>query len=192
MTPRIVLYKGTNLLDKAIEWQTRSDYSHACILINPNEVVESAPGKGVQHRIVSDDELATCDQFLVPDMTDDQWNIALKFIEGEMGCGYDWLGDFRFITRQPGGDPNRWFCSELVFAALAQADYYLLRNIEAWAVSPALIGLSPLIIPMNPDNNKKIFIRSKIVLEVKVPLSIHNHVNTLVSKIHTDVRSSIL
>jgi hypothetical protein len=56
------------------------------------------------------------------------------------------LSDWSHIDRL--SIPNaRWFCSELVFAALAHAGVHLFARIEPWAVSPGLLAISPLLSP---------------------------------------------
>ena len=143
-TPAILLYRGTSTIDRLIQWQTRSPYSHAAIWLPSCSVVESANGIGVRHRVACTDD-ATADVFEVPSATAAQWMRAIDFCTAEIGCKYDWIGIARFLTRKPGGDPDKWFCSELVAAAFEFAGVPLLERIEPWAISPGLIAISPLL-----------------------------------------------
>lgn len=148
---KLLLYNGSGWISKAIEWQTcaRGDdkYSHAALLYpDGNTVIESYQGAGVRTRRFDDPafDSSLVDAFDVKGMTALQWACALKYAEGELGCGYDYRGIIRFITRKDGGDPTRWWCSELAFAAIANIGIALLRA-NPWQVDPARLGISPLI-----------------------------------------------
>jgi len=147
--PAILLYRGTSLIDRLIKWQTRSMYSHAAILLPNGNIIESYPGIGVRLRESKingwdfDCDLnCFVDLYDVPEATPAQWLRAIDFCYAENGAGYDWKGIARFVTRLPGGDPQRWFCSELVAAAFRAAGVPLLARIEPWAVSPELLSIS--------------------------------------------------
>lgn len=143
---RILLYRGTGVVSYLIRWFTRSEYSHAALLYPDGDtVIESMQGYGVRKRSIYDlDE--PYDVFRVANMTPQQWNYAIAFCAGEIGCGYDYRSVIRFLTRQHAGSPNRWFCSELVFAAIRHAGPWLLERIEDWAVDPGDLRLSSLLI----------------------------------------------
>ena len=145
--PAILLYRGTSAIDRLIQWQTRSVYSHAAIWQPNGNIIESANGIGVRVRAVPKGISAEeADIFDVP-ATEAQWMRAIDFCHAELGCKYDWIGIARFITRRPGGDDNRWFCSELVAAAFVAAGLPLLERIQPWAISPGLLAVSPLLRP---------------------------------------------
>ena len=138
---KVLLYRGRGGIDKLIEWQTRSIYSHAALLYpNGLTVIESEQGYGVRRRVFDDSEWA--DRFAVDGMTAAQWDAAFKFAENEIGCGYDYRSVARFLTRRTAGSPTRWFCSELVFAALRVAGVKLLNRIYDWEVAPGHLALS--------------------------------------------------
>lgn len=40
--------------------------------------------------------------------------------DGEIGCGYDWWGDLRFVIPWAKPHKERWFCSELCATAIQQ------------------------------------------------------------------------
>ena len=147
--PAILLYRGHGLIDGLIKWQTRSEYSHAAILIPNGNIIESYPGVGVRLResqiAAGFDFMLQCpvDAFDVPEACARTWANAIEYCRHELGAKYDWKGIARFITRLPGGDPNRWFCSELVAAAFRAAGRPLLARIEPWAISPELLSISP-------------------------------------------------
>lgn len=53
----------------------------------------------------------------------------LPWLQGEDGSAYDYMGVFRFALPFLRGSKDRWFCSELVAAAL--------RDLTGWRVDPA-------------------------------------------------------
>jgi len=143
------LHHAPGLFGDLIRWQTRGKYSHASLWFPSVGVIESREGRGVQR--LADLKLKKgerIDVFEVTGFTTDQaldvWNFASK----QLGKSYDWPMVFGFVSRsttegqQTGG---KWFCSELVFAAVKAAGVELLRDCEAWEVSPALLSKSPLL-----------------------------------------------
>jgi hypothetical protein len=65
----------------------------------------------------------------------------------ELAKDYDYTMVARFVSRRQASrtESEKWFCSELVFAALRKAGIELLRDVEPWAVSPGLLAKSPLL-----------------------------------------------
>jgi hypothetical protein len=65
----------------------------------------------------------------------------------ELAKDYDYTMVARFVSRRQASrtESDKWFCSELVFAALRKAGIELLRDVEPWAVSPGLLAKSPLL-----------------------------------------------
>lgn len=142
--PAVLLFRGTGLLSWLIRWQTRGTYSHAALLMTDGRIVESWPGIGVRVRHVSN--WRGIDAFSVPRLSAAEWDRAIAFALNEVGCGYDWCGVIRFISRRHlPYHPNDWFCSELVFEALKHGGLELLKRIPADEVSPQMLSLSPLL-----------------------------------------------
>lgn len=146
----VLLYHEHGLIDSLIRWQTRSIYSHAALATDEGTIIESVPGAGVRERERTDRDNTAADAFEVRGMGPADWAKAINFARKEIGCGYDYLGVARFISRREDSDNNRWFCSELVFAALHEAGFSVLQRIAAWAVSPGLLSLSPDLLPAEP------------------------------------------
>lgn len=144
-TPAVLLFRGRGAISALIRWQTRSPFSHAALLMPDGRIVESWQGAGVRVKTLADWD--GVDFFDVPSMTDFQWSLALDFALELVGRGYDYRAVARFVSRRPAADNERWFCSELVFAALEAAGVSLLERIDAAAVSPGLLSLSPLLRP---------------------------------------------
>jgi uncharacterized protein YycO len=139
--PGIALFRGRGVVSTLIRWQTRSVYSHAALVLPDGRIVEAWQGDGV--RVKRLDDWSHVDRFEVADMTDEQWIAALDFALRQVGQGYDYWAIMRFVSRRHMPDNDRWFCSELVFAALEAAGVRLFERIEAWAVSPGLLAIAP-------------------------------------------------
>ena len=86
------------------------------------------------------------DQFTVA-MTAEQEEHVKAFLGRQVGKPYDLSMVIRFLTRQQETreSKGKWFCSELVAAALGKAVPVLAR-IEPWAVSPGMLSYSPLLV----------------------------------------------
>src|SRR5688572_25477553 len=144
---RIGLHRSSGFVSSLIKWQSRSEYSHASLILPDDTVLESMQGRGV----VQDRTVQSCgevvDIFTVPAFASVHKN-ALTFAQAQLGKGYDYTMVARFITRKPATRKSSglWFCSELVFASFAQAGLLLLRDTEAWEVSPELLSKSPYLI----------------------------------------------
>ncbi|SMO76130.1 Permuted papain-like amidase enzyme, YaeF/YiiX, C92 family [Balnearium lithotrophicum] len=80
------------------------------------------------------------------EVTKEQREKIRDFLYKQIGKPYDWLGILGFILLNPNIESkDRWFCSELVFAAFKQAGIELLKNTHPSEVSPRLFLKSPLL-----------------------------------------------
>jgi uncharacterized protein YycO len=143
---KIALCRSHGLVACAIRWQTRSQYSHAAILTARGVWCEAT---WPRVRALPQPPAGTdADLFEVP-MTPDQERALNRFILEQLGKPYDLTMVLRFVTREQESrrSSRRWFCSELVFAAFRRAGIALLERCEPWEVSPALLSLSPLLLP---------------------------------------------
>ena len=143
----VALHRGEGFIAQAIQWQTRSVYSHASVVFEETGVViEAREFKGV--RSILWDEVAASgeavDVFRVKGLLPEVEEAVGEFLQAQLGKPYDYTMVARFITRRQGAreESGKWFCSELVFAAFAQAGVKLLERIEPWAVSPGMLRLS--------------------------------------------------
>lgn len=141
---KVALFKGKGLIGWAIRWQTRSVYSHAA-LFDGGELIEAREFKGV--RAVGYVPGADIDLLDVDGITRDQERAAIQFAREQIGKPYDYTMVARFISRRQATrkESGKWFCSELVFAALQAAGITLLARTEAWEVSPGLLARSPYL-----------------------------------------------
>ena len=88
------------------------------------------------------------DIFRVEGLSMSEGQKAINFAHEQIGKGYDFLSIARFLIRSQSRrkESGRWFCSELVFAALRKAGVDLLERIEPCDVSPGMLALSPRLI----------------------------------------------
>ena len=164
----VALHRGRGLIGGLIRWQSRSVYSHAALVID-GRVYESREFRGVRDYQAMQNaecrfeigegrinaELQTgvpinqgeqIDIFSVA-VTGEQLQVMRGFLNAQRDKGYDYLSVARFVSRRDEGSwgKDRWFCSELVFAAFLEAGIELLRGTRAWEVSPGLLGRSPIL-----------------------------------------------
>lgn len=143
MNIKVRLYRGSGLISSLIKFQTRSDYSHACFVID-DFIFESKEFIGVQKVKVNNS--GDYDEFNL-EISQQQKKDLLTFLYAQLGKPYDYTMVIRFVTRQQEqrASSGRWYCSELIVAALNKVGLRLLERIEPWAVSPAILGISPLL-----------------------------------------------
>jgi len=140
----IALYKGKSWLSKAIRWQTRGEYSHAAWLC-PDGAVYEAWSRGGVVRSKDLSEIHT------PGTEIDLFSVIVDgadvemFLQDQVGKKYDFRSVTGFMTRRPElpQDQDKWFCSELIFAAIAFAGVMLLHRVAPFEVSPKMISWSP-------------------------------------------------
>ncbi len=149
-TCRVILYQGTSIIDRLVRLQTRSKYSHAAIALTPaggefTHTYESTWKTGVHCRNFSRADWSA-DWFII-ELRQDQYDKLKNWLDlwVNQNARYDTIAICRFLTRRRGKSDTRWFCSELVFAALQHVGITLLRDTEAWEVSPGLLSKSPLL-----------------------------------------------
>jgi uncharacterized protein YycO len=143
----IALYKGKSALSRAIRWRTWSEYSHAAWVLDDGSVIE-AWKDGVRHvlNIQSQHTPGTeVDLFTLNLTTAQKWAIQ-DFLIRQVGKPYDYGAILGFLTRAKSENPEKWFCSELIFAACQSAGIELLKRIPAWKVSPGLLSVSAFLL----------------------------------------------
>lgn len=145
---QVAFFKNKSFVSSTIKRFTRSPYSHCAIILDSGEVIEAREFKGV--RIIKNIKEAM-DEDSVVDIydfaaSDNQKMQIENFLRRQLGKGYDYLMIVGFVTRashEGRKSTNRWFCSELVFAALENAGMVFLINLPAWKVSPGILSYSP-------------------------------------------------
>jgi uncharacterized protein YycO len=144
---RIGLHRSEGWISKAIKWQTRSQFSHASLVLPDDTVLESMQGRGVVHGRKVESCVECVDLFTVLAIAKVQ-DAALGFAMSQLGKPYDYTMVARFVTRRTESlrTKEKWFCSELVFAAFLHAGLPLLRDTQPWEVSPELLSKSPYLV----------------------------------------------
>jgi len=149
----IAAYKGISVFSRLICWFNRSPYSHisvvdtnyAALIYNGREIeawrgmVQESRPPYVAHKAGTQVDLFDVD------LTAEQCADVLSFLGRQIGKDYDWMGILHFVTRRSEYtvDQDKWFCSELVAAAFAQAGKPLLERIPAYKVYPGMLVTSP-------------------------------------------------
>ena len=138
---RYVLFHGKGLISWSIRAQTRSHWSHAALLIDDSTIIEAWQGSGVRKKRIEDwDNTKTFEV----ETTKEQDAAILSFARSKIGQPYDYRNVARFITRTAPHPDDRWFCSELVFAAFCSGGIHLFARIPAARVSPGMLEWTPL------------------------------------------------
>src|SRR5262245_16673912 len=123
-TVTVCLHRGTSLVSRLIRWQTRSHYSHASIVLPDGTHYEAREGKGVlRHRSFTLTNSSEKVERFAVGLSEIQFAKLAAFLDSQVGKPYDWTMVARFITRRQASrsTAGKWFCSELVFAALEAA-----------------------------------------------------------------------
>lgn len=132
---QLALYKGrTRLFDRAVQWWTRSTYSHCELVFSTDSHGVSMCGSssyldgGVRIKNMALDP-AKWDLMDLPGFNP---VAASTWFDVHAGERYDLLGLFGFVLPFMRDDTTRWFCSEACAAAVGLGD--------AWRYSPGALA----------------------------------------------------
>jgi uncharacterized protein YycO len=147
---QIALFKNTSVVSSTIRKYTRSPYSHCALILDDGRVIEAREFKGVRVLASLNDAMdkGSIADIYDFDATPEQILEIQEFLTQQIGKEYDYLMIVGFVvraSREGRKSTNRWFCSELVYAALEKANIILLNNIKPWEVSPGILSYSPKI-----------------------------------------------
>lgn len=145
---RVLLFHGHGLISALIRWQTRSDYSHAAIQLDDGSIIEAWQGAGVRKLPGLKRGIEGIDAFEITAPYDHL--AVLEFLDSVLvdNDGYDYWSVVRFVSRRRAKQNKKWFCSELVFAAIQAAGLNLFQRTHPWEVSPGLLARSPHLRPV--------------------------------------------
>ena len=145
----LVAYKGKSFWpSKIIRFINWSDYSHVAWMTKQGGIYEAWPPKvrycasvHVDHQKGTEVEV-----FSIPGMTDKQREIVEDYLAKQVGKKYDWPAVLRFIPRMDMVEHTtvKWFCSELIMAALKKAGINPLKRIPNYKVTPGMLVTSPI------------------------------------------------
>jgi hypothetical protein len=132
---QLALYKGrTRLFDRAVQWWTRSPYSHCELVFSTDNRGVSVCGSssyldgGVRIKHMALDP-AKWDLLELPGLSDAQVRHWFVVHDGQR---YDLIGLFGFVLPFVRESQTRWFCSEACAAAIGLGD--------AWRYSPGALA----------------------------------------------------
>lgn len=145
----VQLHVGSGLVSSLIRWQQRGRYAHASLLVD-GTLYESVSKGGVRAVGAAAYESSYRDGSIVQApvyLIDTQVEELKRWLDQQVGKGYDFRSIVRFLTRKAEnrGADRRWFCSELVVAALNHVGHYPFHNTAPWEVSPGLLARSPML-----------------------------------------------
>ena len=136
----LLFTRNNSLTSRLVRFFTRSHWSHVDIY-DPytGTVIGSAPGEGVREVPVNHILQQSTDYLLITydNLLADR---ALAYARSKTGAGYDWLACLGFVTKAMLDNPTRYFCSELVSKAMAQAGCPIVIDEEHIKVSPDFIS----------------------------------------------------
>lgn len=143
MTIRLLFSRGKTLVSTSIATVTLSWCSHVDFILPDGSLLGAVPSKGVILQPATDREFfARAEEYIV-----DAPASAIEYAVSQLGKPYDWSGVFSFLfPERDWQDDSKWFCSELVFASLAQAGVLLLNG-NPHKITPGNLLLSTLLNP---------------------------------------------
>jgi uncharacterized protein YycO len=150
MRVQVALFEPADWLDKLIATLSRGHYSHACLVLHDGSAVEARPFRPVQHiaDIGVDRKVKQNVQLFDVELTDAQYQKVIDFLQAQIGKKYDYPAVFGIVlngSEDGRAYRNKWFCSELVAAALEQAGIKVLERIPSWKISPVLLSYSNIL-----------------------------------------------
>lgn len=163
----VLAHHGTGWVSRAIQFQTRSLWNHISLRID-GLVYEAIEGVGVRVRTTHDIAQAftsrqeTIQPLRVEGLPDDAPDLLKAFLRAQLGKPYDYVMVLRFLSRvqrQSDAAQAKWFCSELVCAALQQVGVSLFRDTSPWEVSPGLLVRSPMLRAEPEEQWPLVFVR---------------------------------
>ncbi len=138
-TYKLLFYRGSCL----VRWQTRSKYGHVAVKAPDGAVYEALANRGIVCWPHGRPDECLADAFEITVLADTAEQIE-DWLKDQVGKRYDWLALLRFISRRRWYNNDKWFCSELAFAAFEQAGVHFLKRCEPWEVSPGRLVQSPV------------------------------------------------
>ena len=148
----ILQYKGTGLVSKLIQKQTRSPYSHTAIEFSDGKIIEAwrTGGERFWHGCVrwitnpwdGHAEDTVIDSYRIDGYVDEA--AARAFAEHQIGHRYDFTSVMRFVSRRNAPANDKWFCSELALSIIESGGLDLLHGNPS-RMSPRDVVLSPLL-----------------------------------------------
>lgn len=113
----VSLAQGTGLISKTIDWFSAGRVSHADLVMPNHTLLGARSDGGVKER--PGDYLGNIKRWVFSkEVSREQAFEVYKFAYQQLDKGYDHLAIFAFAINRNWREEDRWFCSELVAAAL--------------------------------------------------------------------------
>jgi len=122
----IVAYEGKTILGKLIRYWTRFDITHVEVMRqNPQRpealtsTIGAIEGKGVVWADLNEKKGKY--KIYEVTLTKEQYKLFWQYVFSHMGKGYDYFGILGFVVLKVNEQPNRFYCSELIYKGLVAA-----------------------------------------------------------------------
>jgi uncharacterized protein YycO len=102
------------MYNRAIRFFTWYPYTHVDLVVEAGIFISSIPGKGVHFHT----KQAQSELFMELDV---DRNLVMDYMRSQLGKPYDWQGICAMPFRRDWQEDDKWFCSELVAAAINKA-----------------------------------------------------------------------
>ena len=143
---KVAFYKGKgNFLNSIVRWWTGSIYSHAELVL-PDGITWLGISPFLKSKVDARKKLLLNPgdwDFIRIQITEEQLQIILEFLEDTKGQGYDWIGMLlsQFLPCKI-KHKKRWYCSEWIAYALRIAcvlDWRTIRIYDRKDLSPVVL-----------------------------------------------------
>lgn len=143
----IAQYRGRSFVSWLIKKQTRSIWSHSAAVLQDGSVIEAWHVGGVSHVAdlsVNHSKGTQVDLFRI-ECTQAQADKFEELLKADIGKKYDFRSVFRFLSKHPSCDNDKWFCSEEIDHKLRAVGIYTQNRICSAEMSPQLLGISIML-----------------------------------------------
>jgi uncharacterized protein YycO len=138
--------RGTGWEGTVVRWATWSWAAHVGFRLPDGRVLDATPQFGVSIRTAATDEGTA--RYFLPHAPHDLVRNAVAYAAQQVGKPYDWTAIIGVAMRGDWHKPDKWFCSELIEAAMYEAGCELLNDDNhVDRITPRDLLLSPRMRP---------------------------------------------
>jgi hypothetical protein len=136
---RIGAFKGNGVISKLIKWRTGGEYSHIGLCLDWQYWIDAQYGRGVRKVIYLPSQSGIEVDIYKADFKDE--NIVRKFLAGQLGKKYDLRAALNIgvCHKEDRHLSDKWFCSELAYAALQKGKVNAFNDTLPWEVDPNIL-----------------------------------------------------
>lgn len=135
---------------RLIEWTTWSEWSHVEIVCGASSLIGANYPDGVAYTTIERRQ-RTSRRWAFVEVWANREDV-MSFARRQLLKPYDARGALGIAFRRDWQEPDAWFCSELVAAALAHAGVHIAR-VDQWRVTPQDLWQSPLLRVLRQGRN---------------------------------------